>query len=132
MEVVLDHYANPRNYGELELRNLDEEGENPFCGDRLRLQAYVNPDGVVESVRFTGSGCTVSVASASLLTTFVEGLPIEQAIRLPAEQIIDAIATPLSPRRAECVELGHRLLRSGLIRLYHARRMWIGDENAEL
>lgn len=123
MDVVLDHYSNPKNYGRLESANVDEEGVNPVCGDRLRIQAFVNSDGILEAVRFTGSGCTVSIASASLLTTFVEGLPLTEVVRLPVSRLTEAIAAPLSPRRYHCVLLGFNLLRTGLVRLYHERRI---------
>lgn len=123
MDVVLDHYSNPRNYGRLESANVDEEGVNPACGDRLRIQASVNDDGILEAVRFTGSGCTVSIASASLLTTLVEGLPLKEVVGMPMNQLSEAIAAPLSPRRYQCVLLGFNLLRTGLIRYYHERRI---------
>lgn len=123
MDVVLDHYSNPRNYGPLDTANVDDEGVNPLCGDRVRIQAFVNERGIVETVRFTGSGCTVSIASASLLTTLVEGLSVEQAVALSATQLKDAIAVQLSPRRYDCVLLGYNLLRTGLVRFYHEKRL---------
>lgn len=123
MDILLDHYSNPRNYGRLKAANVDQEGVNPICGDRVRIQASVNDKGIVEAVRFTGSGCTVSIASTSLLTTLVEGLAIEEAVIVSAQQLMEAIAAPLSPRRYECVVLGYNLLRAGLVRLYHERRL---------
>ncbi len=123
MDVIVDHFTNPRNYGRLAAANVDREASNPACGDRLRIQASVNADGIVEAVRFTGSGCTVSVASASLLTTLIEGLPLEEAVRLPERQLLDAIDAPLSPRRYDCALLGYNVLRTGLIQFYHESRM---------
>lgn len=71
-DVIVDHNRNPRNYGKLEPADAHADGHNPLCGDRLTV--YVNLDGeTVREARFQGSGCAISVASASLLTEAVQG-----------------------------------------------------------
>jgi nitrogen fixation NifU-like protein len=71
-EVILDHNKTPRNYGSLEDADHTAEGNNPLCGDKLRL--YIKMDGDrVEQIRFEGSGCAISTASASLMTEVVDG-----------------------------------------------------------
>ena len=71
-ETILDHYKRPRNFGELAAPDRRAEGHNPLCGDRLTI--YVNLDGErIEEAKFEGSGCAISVASASLLTEAVKG-----------------------------------------------------------
>ncbi|HEY6643632.1 Fe-S cluster assembly sulfur transfer protein SufU [Povalibacter sp.] len=71
-DVIVDHNRNPRNFGKLEPADAHADGHNPLCGDRLSL--YVNLDGDrIREVKFDGSGCAISVASASLLTEAVKG-----------------------------------------------------------
>jgi nitrogen fixation NifU-like protein len=71
-DVIVDHNRNPRNFGKLEPADAHADGYNPLCGDRLTL--YVNLDGDrIRETRFEGSGCAISVASASLLTEAVKG-----------------------------------------------------------
>ena len=71
-DVIVDHNRNPRNFGKLDPADAHADGHNPLCGDRLSL--YVNLDGDrIREVKFDGSGCAISVASASLLTETVKG-----------------------------------------------------------
>lgn len=77
-EVILDHSKKPRNFGHLEHPSHRARGDNPLCGDRLDLTLIVR-DGKVEDVAFEGSGCAISVASASLMTERVKGRPVEEA-----------------------------------------------------
>lgn len=72
-QVILDHNKNPRNFGKLECANRQQEGFNPLCGDHLYVYLQVNDDGVIEDIRFEGSGCAISKASASLMTDAVKG-----------------------------------------------------------
>jgi nitrogen fixation NifU-like protein len=71
-EVILDHGRRPRNFGALEAPTHRAEGRNPLCGDHLTVEARLR-DGVVEEVRFTGDGCAISKASASVMTGLVKG-----------------------------------------------------------
>lgn len=80
-EVILDHSRKPRNYGDLEGANRSADGFNPLCGDRLRLLLRVE-DGVVRGAAFTGQGCAISTASASLLTEMIRGRGEAGALRL--------------------------------------------------
>jgi nitrogen fixation NifU-like protein len=76
-EVILDHNKKPRNFGDLEDANHFAEGNNPLCGDQLIL--YIKMDGDrVEQIRFKGSGCAISTASASLMTEIVAGKSLEE------------------------------------------------------
>jgi nitrogen fixation NifU-like protein len=127
MDVILDHFSNPRNYGGFENPDIDVEGSNPGCGDVIRMQAEVDGEGVIHAIGFTGNGCTVSIAATSLLTTLLEGLTIEEAVRVPDTQILDALQASLSPRRYECALLGYRLLRKGLVEYYHLQRLRSGN-----
>jgi nitrogen fixation NifU-like protein len=73
--VILDHNKQPRNFGSLSGANRSAEGHNPLCGDEIQVEVVVNEDDVVESVGFTGQGCAISTASASLMTQAIKGKP---------------------------------------------------------
>ena len=76
-EIILDHYRTPRNRGELDPPALSADGHNPLCGDEIRISVAVQ-DGVVTDVLFSGSGCSISQSSASMMTSAIKGKPIEQ------------------------------------------------------
>jgi nitrogen fixation NifU-like protein len=78
-ELILDHSRNPRHFGRLSDATHTADGINPLCGDKLKLYLRVDDQGRIESSSFEGSGCAISVASASLMTDTVTGLPIDQA-----------------------------------------------------
>ncbi len=78
-ELILDHARTPRHFGRLDDATHTAQGINPLCGDKLALYLRVDEDGTVAASTFEGSGCAISVASASLLTETVTGLPIDQA-----------------------------------------------------
>lgn len=80
-QVIMDHYQHPRNQGELTDGTVNIDLRNPSCGDEITLQLIVS-DGTVEDVRFTGSGCSISMASASMMTEAVKGLPLPEALTL--------------------------------------------------
>lgn len=76
-EVILDHYRSPRNRGELATPPaIKAEGKNPVCGDELTLYLDVE-DGIVKDVKMAGTGCSISMASASMMTSAIKGKPVE-------------------------------------------------------
>ncbi len=77
-ELILDHSRKPRHFGRLTDATHTADGINPLCGDKLRVYLKIR-DGKIESSSFEGTGCAISVASASLMTDAVEGLPVESA-----------------------------------------------------
>jgi nitrogen fixation NifU-like protein len=77
-EVILDHNKRPRNFGKLESANRHADGFNPLCGDRLTVYLDLE-DGTIRDIRFEGSGCAISKASASMMTSEVKGKTTEQA-----------------------------------------------------
>lgn len=76
-EIILDHYRTPRNFRGVENANRSADGHNPLCGDRVGIELVVEGGKVVD-VGFSGSGCAISTASASLMTEAVRGRPIEE------------------------------------------------------
>jgi nitrogen fixation protein NifU and related proteins len=79
--VIMDHYKNPRNKGELADGGLTIDMNNPTCGDRIHLTMQVE-DGIVQDAKFDGEGCSISMASASMMTQAVKGKSVEDAVRL--------------------------------------------------
>ncbi|MDJ0813854.1 MAG: SUF system NifU family Fe-S cluster assembly protein [Woeseiaceae bacterium] len=84
-ELILDHARNPRHFHKLDAATHTAEGINPLCGDKLRLYVAVDDNDVITAAAFEGSGCAISVASASLLTDLVTGLSKQQALDCFAE-----------------------------------------------
>ena len=80
-ELILDHARSPRHFGKLEDASHHAEGINPLCGDKLKVYLQIDDGGTIRNATFEGSGCAISVASASLLTDTVIGLTIDQAMK---------------------------------------------------
>ena len=112
-EIVLDHYKNPRNFGELDPADYTAEDTNPLCGDQIRMDLAV-ADGVVTDVRFTGRGCAVSLASASMLTELVKGMPLQEVRALTKDDVLEEIGVPVGPSRLKCALLGFNVLNLSL------------------
>src|SRR5579872_3487847 len=98
-DYILEHYRQPRNFGHLEGATAAAEDLNPLCGDRLRFEMKVNDKGVVEDVRFSGRGCAISQASASMLTETLKGMPLEDVARLDMQVVLDNVGGPRRNRR---------------------------------
>lgn len=112
-ELLGDHSRNPRNYGELPEPDIEAEMTNPQCvgpthpeGDRVRIQATLSDDeSTVETVRFTGDGCTLSQAAASLISTEMIGASVAEITEWDAEYIEERVGMELTPSRLQCAEL---------------------------
>jgi len=76
-EIILDHYKNPRNRGELEPPAVRAEGHNPLCGDEIQVYLQVE-NGIVTDVKISGQGCSISQSSASMMSAAIKGKPIDE------------------------------------------------------
>lgn len=103
-DYILEHYRRPHNFGVIEEPTARYEGANPLCGDRITLMLGLT-DGVVKEVAFTGRGCAISQASASLLTDEIKGKPIEEVTRLTSRDVLDLMGIEISPARLKCALL---------------------------
>jgi nitrogen fixation NifU-like protein len=112
-DYILEHYRRPHNFGVLEQPSASIEGSNPLCGDRITLQVHV-ADGVVDQVAFTGRGCAISQASASLLTDEIKGKPLAEVAAFRADDLLDLLGIEISPARLKCAMLSHDTLQSAL------------------
>ncbi len=134
-ELILDHARNPRHFGKLEDATHSAEGINPLCGDKLKLYLRLDDASTITDAAFEGSGCAISVASASLLTDAIDGISAASA-----DAFVDAVTASLSgsdedtrdigderleklralqgvrefPARVKCATLAWRALRSAL------------------
>ena len=111
-EQILDHYKNPQNFGELEKFDLEFEDVNPLCGDELRVRIAVGDDGKIEDLRFSGRGCAISQASASLVSDEVKGMSIDDLLRLDKQFVLDLLGIEISATRIKCALLSLKVLKS--------------------
>jgi nitrogen fixation NifU-like protein len=121
-EVILDHYQNPRHRGTLDPHDYSYEDSNPLCGDEVRIDVRVK-DGKVDAIAFSGQGCAISQASASILTELVEGRPLDEVKRLGKEELLEEIGIELSPARLKCALLSLKVLKAGIYGIDHANEV---------
>ena len=114
-EYILDHYRNPRNFGQLEGADATAEDLNPLCGDRIRFELKLDAGGRVSDVRFSGRGCAISQASASMLSESIRGSTLEEIARLPKEAVLENVGIGISPARMKCATLGLKVLKSAAL-----------------
>jgi len=114
-EKLLDHYENPRNVGSFE----KEDGEvgtgmvgAPACGDVMKLQIKVNSEGVIEDARFKTYGCGSAIASSSLVTEWVKGKSLDQALEIKNTQIAEELALP--PVKIHCSILAEDAIKAAV------------------
>lgn len=111
-ELILDHYQHPHNHGTIENADVSYEDTNPLCGDKIRIDMKVR-DGIVEDVKFSGKGCAISQASASMLTDEIKGKSLEDVRNLDKQAIFDMVGIPLGPSRVKCALLPLKVVKSG-------------------
>jgi len=112
-EQVLDHYKRPRNFGELPGATATAHDVNPLCGDEVTMHLKVE-DGRVADVRFQGRGCTISTAAASMLTAWVKGKTVEEALAVDRGHMERMLGIPVGASRVKCLMLGPHVLRLAL------------------
>ena len=122
-ENILDHYKHPRNHGTLEHPDITFEDANPLCGDRIRMDINVR-DGRIDQVRFSGIGCSISRAAASMLCEAVEGKTLEEVKKLSRDDVLEMLGIELGPVRLKCGMLALKTLKSGVYGIHQ----WPGEE----
>ncbi len=113
-DFILDHYRNPRNFGHLDQPAAAAEDLNPLCGDTIRMEFDVD-NGIVRDVRFSGRGCAISQASASMLTETIKGMRLEEVAKLSKDVVLENVGIGISPTRMKCATLGLRVAKSAAI-----------------
>jgi len=112
-DVILDHSRHPRNKGTLDPADFSYEDTNPLCGDEIRIDLRVAGERVSD-IRFSGRGCAVSQASASMLTEMVQGLSLAEVKALTKDDLLEELGIPVSPARLKCALLGLKVLKAGI------------------
>ena len=122
-ENILDHYKHPRNQGTLDHPDVTYEDANPLCGDKLRMDFRIK-DGKIDAVRFTGQGCSISQAAASMLCERIEGRTLDEVKKLTRDDILEMLGIELGPVRLKCALLALKTLKAGVYGL----PQWPGEE----
>ena len=114
-DKVMDHYEHPRNVGTLD-KNEKDVGTGmvgaPACGDVMRLQIKVNPEGIIADAKFKTYGCGSAIASSSLVTEWVKGKSLDEAMQLSNEQIAEELALP--PVKIHCSILAEDAIKAAI------------------
>ncbi|MDP5275107.1 Fe-S cluster assembly sulfur transfer protein SufU [Chengkuizengella axinellae] len=126
--VIMDHYKNPRNRGELNDGSVTVHLNNPTCGDRISLQMEIG-NGIVNDAKFTGEGCSISLASASMMTAAIKGKKFDEALKMADDfsnlmkgetpefeyEDIEALSgVNKFPARIKCATLAWNAMRKGI------------------
>jgi nitrogen fixation NifU-like protein len=113
VEEILDHFRNPRNYGELEGADIVAKDVNTLCGDGF--QFFIKTEnGSIKDVRFKGEGCAISTASASILSDFIKGKNVKDVSDMKSEEMISLLQIPISQARMKCALIPLEIVKSGL------------------
>jgi nitrogen fixation protein NifU and related proteins len=113
-ETLMDHYQHPRNVGHLEQPDFSSEEVNPSCGDRIHFEGKINKE-VITKIAFTGYGCVISQAAASMLSEHVINKTINQVIAMNKEDMLKLLGVELGPMRVRCAMLPLQALQQGLL-----------------
>lgn len=107
-EIILDHYRNPRNFGNLNHPDAAAQRHNAVCGDTVRMEVRYSGSGearVIREARFSGEGCAINQASASMLTEKIIGMRVTDVLAMTTKDVLDMLGTTLTATRVKCAVL---------------------------
>jgi nitrogen fixation NifU-like protein len=115
-ENILDHYKHPHNWSppepELEHPDLEFHDLNPLCGDELTVRLALDDQGRVRDVRFSGHGCAISQAAASMTSDEIKGMKVEELLELDRRFVLDLLGIDISATRMKCALLSLKVVKS--------------------
>jgi len=111
-EIVMDHFANPRNMGDMDGPSAVGNVGNPACGDMMRLYLKIE-DGKIVDAKFKTFGCGAAIASSSMLTEMVKGKTVEEALKLTNQEVVDALGG-LPPVKIHCSVMAEEALKAAM------------------
>ena len=111
-EEILQHYKRPRNWGPMEDPDLEFEDHNPLCGDELKVELKVDDERRITDVAFSGQGCAISQASASMVSDEVKGMSVDELLKLDKEFVLELLGIEISATRMKCALLSLKVLKS--------------------
>jgi nitrogen fixation NifU-like protein len=113
-QQILDHYKNPRNYGEIDEPTFSHVGENPMCGDTIEMDVVLGDDEeTIERVAFSGDGCAISQAAASMLSEQLAGMTVEELQAMDRDDMTEMLGVDISPMRVKCAVLAEKVAQDG-------------------
>jgi nitrogen fixation NifU-like protein len=127
-EQIIDLYEHPLNFGTLDPNDFSYEEDNPLCGDVIRIDVRLDEEQRIVDVKWSGDGCAISQASASLLTEEIRGLTLDEVKAFPKEQLLELIGVPLSMARVKCALLSLKVLKAGAYGLPDPESLRHADE----
>lgn len=113
-EEILDHYRSSPYRGHLDPADYSAALDNPLCGDHVRVDLAVTPEGTIKAMRFDGHGCALSQAGASMLAEHLEGATLAEARNFTSENMLGLLGVKLTPTRIKCWILGWRALQHAI------------------
>ena len=111
-ENILEHYKRPHNWRELDSFDLEAHDLNPLCGDELTVQLRVDDEGRIEEIGFSGHGCAISQAAASMTSDEIKGMKVDDLLRLDRSFVLDLLGIDISATRIKCALLSLKVLKS--------------------
>ncbi len=112
-EQIIDLYEHPLNFGAVAQPDFSYEEDNPLCGDVIRIDVRLDEEQRVAEVAWSGDGCAISQASASLLTEEIKGKTLAEIKAFTSEELLELVGVPLSMARVKCALLSLKVLKAG-------------------
>ena len=113
-EHILEHYEEPYHRGHCPQATHAHEDDNPLCGDFVRVELRIDPQGVIRDAYFTGQGCCISQAAASMLMEHIEGKTVQEVEQFRAQDMLKLFGVRLTPNRQKCCLLPWKVVQQAL------------------